>query len=63
MADNLKCVDVALTAEQVQRLDEVSQIDLGFPHNFFKADMVRNFVYNGTFEQLDAHRYSPMKPV
>ncbi|MEO0835646.1 MAG: aldo/keto reductase [Cyanobacteria bacterium J06642_3] len=58
--DNLKCVDVKLSSEQIEQLDNVSQIKLGFPHDFFKADMVRNFVYNGTFDQIDNHRYSQL---
>ncbi len=58
--DNLKCVDIQLSAEQIKQLEEVSQIELGFPHNFFKADMVRNFVYNGTFDKIDNHRYSQL---
>ena len=58
--DNLKCVDVKLSPEQIKQLDDVSQIKLGFPHDFFKADMVRNFVYNGTFDKIDNHRYSQL---
>ena len=58
--DNLKCVDVKLSAEQIQQLDKISQIELGFPHDFFKADMVRNFVDNGTFDKIDNHRYSQL---
>lgn len=58
--DNLKCVEIELSAEQIQQLDEVSQIELGFPHEFFKADMVRNFVYNDTFDKIHNHRYSQL---
>lgn len=58
--DNLKCVDVELSTEHVKQLDEVSQIELGFPHDFFKADMVRNFAYNGAFDKIDNHRYSQL---
>ncbi len=60
LQDNLQCVDVKLSTEQIQQLDTVSQIELGFPHDFFKAEMVRNFVYNGTFEQVRNHRYSQL---
>ncbi len=56
--DNLKCVDVKLSEENIKQLDEVSQIELGFPHDFFKADMVKNFVFNGAFDKVDNHRYS-----
>ena len=58
--DNLKCVDVKLSTEQIKQLDDISQIELGFPHDFFKADMVRNFVYNGTFDKIKNHRYSQL---
>ncbi|MGF1480025.1 MAG: aldo/keto reductase [Cyanophyceae cyanobacterium] len=58
--DNLQCVDIELSAEQMQQLDEVSQVKLGFPHDFFTADMVRNFVYNGTFDKIENHRYSQL---
>ncbi|GAB4532089.1 MAG: aldo/keto reductase [Pleurocapsa sp.] len=58
--DNLKCVEVKLSLEQIQQLDQISKIELGFPHDFFQADMVRNFVYNGTFDKIDNHRYSQL---
>jgi aryl-alcohol dehydrogenase-like predicted oxidoreductase len=32
--DNLACLDVSLSPEHLQRLNEVSQIELGFPHDF-----------------------------
>lgn len=60
LEDNLKCVDVELSTEHIKQLDEVSQIELGFPHDFFKADMVRNFAYNGAFDKIDNHRYSQL---
>ena len=58
--DNLQCVDLKLSLEQIEQLEEISQIELGFPHDFIKADMVRNFVYNGKFEQIHNHRYSQL---
>jgi aryl-alcohol dehydrogenase-like predicted oxidoreductase len=60
LEDNLQCVDVKLSIEQIHQLDRVSQIELGFPHDFFKADLVKNFVYNGTFDNIDSHRYSQL---
>lgn len=58
--DNLKCVDVKLSTQHIKQLDEASQIELGFPHDFFKSDMVRNFAYNGVFDKIDNHRYSQL---
>ncbi|NEQ41896.1 MAG: aldo/keto reductase, partial [Okeania sp. SIO3I5] len=59
--DNLQCVDVKLSPEQIQQLDRVSEIELGFPHDFYKTDMVKNFAYNGAFEKIDNHRYFPVR--
>ena len=52
--DNLACLDVRLAAEQLRRLDQVSAIDLGFPHDFYAKEMVRNFAFGGTRELIDA---------
>ncbi len=59
--DNLQCLDVKLSAEHIQQLDKVSQIELGFPHDFFQLDLVRNFAYNGVFDKISNHRYSQLK--
>lgn len=43
--DNLGCLDFELSAAHKQRLDEVSRIELGFPHDFlaqFRAGSVVN---------------------
>ena len=34
--DNLGCLEFELSAEDVARLDAVSKIDLGFPHDFLQ---------------------------
>jgi aryl-alcohol dehydrogenase-like predicted oxidoreductase len=41
--DNLGCLDLELTPEAKRRLDEVSHIELGFPHEFleqFRRDSI-----------------------
>ncbi len=53
--DNLACLDVTLTPEHLQRLNEVSQIDLGFPHDFLSNDVIRDRLYGGTFNSIDNH--------
>ncbi|MGL5836819.1 MAG: aldo/keto reductase, partial [Waterburya sp.] len=40
LEDNLQCVNLKLSADQIEQLDRVSQIELGFPHDFYKTDMV-----------------------
>jgi aryl-alcohol dehydrogenase-like predicted oxidoreductase len=56
LADNLACLEFTLDAAQMTRLDKVSAIDLGFPHDFLASGEIRNLVYGGTFEQIDNHR-------
>ncbi|WP_366146291.1 aldo/keto reductase [Crocosphaera sp.] len=48
LEDNLGCLDFTLTPEQMQYLDEVSQIKLGFPHDFINSEMVKNIVSGGS---------------
>ena len=43
--DNLGCLDLTLDIEQKARLDEVSKISLGFPHDFlaqFRTDRIQD---------------------
>lgn len=54
--DNLACLDVTLTPEQLQRLNQASQIELGFPHDFLSNDVIRDRLYGGTFNFIDNHR-------
>jgi aryl-alcohol dehydrogenase-like predicted oxidoreductase len=54
LQDNLASLDLKLEPAQVARLDAVSQIELGFPHEFYDRDMVKNLVYAGFRDKLDA---------
>ncbi|WP_103123962.1 aldo/keto reductase [Nostoc cycadae] len=53
--DNLACLDLGLSPEHLQRLNEVSQIELGFPHDFLQNDMIRDRLFGGTFSAIDNH--------
>ena len=53
LKDNLGCLDFELTAEQIQRLNEASPIDLGFPHSFLGSDHVHGLIFGETFAQID----------
>lgn len=55
LEDNLKALDFPLSDEQMQRLNEVSAIELGFPSDFLHSNDVRNLVFSGTFNQVDNH--------
>ena len=53
MKENLACLDFKIPEEQMKQLDEVSKIDLGFPHEFLKSEMVKNVTFGGTYGQFD----------
>jgi aryl-alcohol dehydrogenase-like predicted oxidoreductase len=54
LKDNLACVDFRLEPALVQRLDTVSRIEMGFPHDFFVKEMVRSLSYGGMWDRIDA---------
>jgi predicted aldo/keto reductase-like oxidoreductase len=55
ISDTPACIEFTLTEEQVDRLDTVSRIEMGFPHDFLQSDVVRGFAYGGMLEQIDNH--------
>lgn len=55
--DNLASLSLTLTPEQVTRLDAASQIEFGFPHDFYRKDMVQTFVYGGMRDRILASPY------
>jgi aryl-alcohol dehydrogenase-like predicted oxidoreductase len=54
LEDNMGCLDLVLTDNQLTRLDEASRIELGFPHDFLVQ--ARKYVFGNTFPLIDAHR-------
>jgi aryl-alcohol dehydrogenase-like predicted oxidoreductase len=50
---NLKCVDVTLSAEHMQRLNTVSAFELGFPAAFFEEDAVKKNLSGGFYDQTE----------
>lgn len=51
--DNLGCLDVQIPDDTMKTLDDASNIDLGFPHDFIHGDFVRSRVLSGKDELLD----------
>jgi len=56
LADNLGALEVRLSDDQLATLDEVSRVDLGFPHNFVTDPNILDIVSGGSWERLDNHR-------
>ncbi len=54
MTQNLGTLELALAADQMRRLDEVSAIDLGCPHDYNVK--TRRATFGGMFERIERHR-------
>jgi len=53
LRDTMDCLTWELTTEQIDRLDEVSRIELGFPHDFSPGSP---YIFGQTFNKIDNHR-------
>ncbi|MEA4909196.1 MAG: aldo/keto reductase [Chloroflexi bacterium] len=47
LQENMECLSLTLSEEHMQRLEQASAIDLGFPHDFLASDEVTEMVYAG----------------
>lgn len=56
MKRNLGCLEFSLSAEQMRRLDDVSRIEMGFPHDFWARDNIREISYGGNWSRIDKQR-------
>ncbi|HEX4378606.1 MAG TPA: aldo/keto reductase, partial [Candidatus Acidoferrum sp.] len=54
LQDNLASLDLVLSPEQVNKLDDASKIDLGFPYSMYERGLVRNIAYGGMRDQIIA---------
>ena len=52
MKDNLQSLDIQLSSEHIQRLNEISKIELGFPHDFLKTNTVKELIYPGFYDKM-----------
>jgi aryl-alcohol dehydrogenase-like predicted oxidoreductase len=56
LEDSLGCLDFELPEDTHQRLEMISRIPLGFPHEFLDSAPIREIVYGKAAEQIDFHR-------
>ncbi|AFM05872.1 putative oxidoreductase, aryl-alcohol dehydrogenase like protein [Bernardetia litoralis DSM 6794] len=52
LEDSLGCLNVELSADSLEQLDKVSEIDLGFPHKFLKSDNAQNLVFGDNKDKI-----------
>ena len=50
--DNIDSLNVTLSPEQLQRLDQASAVSLGFPHDFLAFDPVKAIVFGGMRDRI-----------
>jgi len=53
LEDNLQSINVALPDEAVERLNTISAIELGFPHDFFKEEAMQKNNFGGFYHQIE----------
>ena len=53
LKDNLGCLGLVLEERHLKALDEVSRIDLGFPHEFLERPGIRQVMFQGTDALID----------
>jgi aryl-alcohol dehydrogenase-like predicted oxidoreductase len=56
LQDNMACLEFRLSDAQMQRLNEVSKIDLGFPHELLAQDLTRKTLFAGIHDLIDQRR-------
>lgn len=52
LEDNIASLTLELTPEQVAKLNDASAIELGFPQDFYRVEMVKNLVYGGMRDRI-----------
>jgi hypothetical protein len=45
-----------LVGQHLKALENISKIELGFPHDFLEYEEVRSTIYGNTFSIIDHHR-------
>ncbi len=53
MEDSLGCLNFSIPEEQMAKLNEVSAIEMGFPHEFLSSPGVRDVAFGGMYDKLD----------
>ncbi|MFI5172208.1 MAG: aldo/keto reductase [Chitinophagales bacterium] len=52
LKNNLNSIDINISEEQLKRLNEVSKIELGYPHEFLKGEGVQDILFSGKRKEL-----------
>ncbi len=56
LKDNLECLNFTLNDDQLNKLNEASKIEMGFPHEFLSSESIQDIIFGGTQDKIDNHR-------
>jgi aryl-alcohol dehydrogenase-like predicted oxidoreductase len=56
LKDNLDCLNFTLSDDHINKLNEVSKIEMGFPHEFLSSESIQDIIFGGTQDKIDNHR-------
>ena len=56
LQDSLGALKFEIPEEQLNKINEASKIELGFPHEFFQTELINNLIFGGKYNDLDNHR-------
>jgi aryl-alcohol dehydrogenase-like predicted oxidoreductase len=55
LADNLGSLDLTLGEDYLARLDEISAVEMGFPHDFLASERIQNVIFGGLEGRIDPY--------
>ncbi len=61
LKDNMQSLEVKLEEAHLQRLDRLSQVDLGFPHDFVLREGAQKMIYGGMVNQIKGNKNPNLK--
>ncbi len=56
ITDNLGALDFALSEDEIDALNRVSAVDMGFPHETLSSERFLKIFYGNNFDRTDIHR-------
>ncbi|MDX2189412.1 MAG: aldo/keto reductase [Bacteroidota bacterium] len=56
LLENINCINFTIPKECMDKLNEISKIDLGFPHDFLLSDTVNEVLFGGIKSKIINHR-------
>lgn len=57
LKDSLGYLEVVLPKDELLRLEEVSAVDMGFPHDFLNSEGVKDVVFGGNYTKIQHRKY------